>query len=280
MSIGINISENQEEFENFNLGQGRLTTCRMCGHKFRIKQEERHKWQKENLPCPKCKEIYCVLPQTERELRILQDKFFESGRQEKYMTQMYKILIPYTKSLLLKSFPAAIKSNEDADEKTHNAVSFLIEEYYAKLDYKLDISFGGMLLYKIKQALYGKQEIQTNDISLDFKFEDGNQVEYEDTKNKMYEHIENEHDKYLICNYITELLFSIGYYADSEQERYICETCLYLFFLKGERKVENFFKVFGREGKILYLYSLEILKKELEKLCKIRVEKKDLTNNN
>jgi hypothetical protein len=274
MSIGLNILEDGFNVSKVRIGQGRLTTCRMCGFKFRIKLEDKDDWQKNNLICPQCKEIYCVLPKTERKLRILQDKFFESRRKECYMTEMYKILIPYTKSLLLKSFPAAIHSNEEADEKTHMAVSFLIEEYYAKLTYKLDISFGGMLLYKIKQALYGKQEFQTSDISLDYQFEDGNQVEYEDKKNNAYEHIENEHDKYLICKFITELLFSIGHFADSEQERYICETCLYLFFMKGEKKVENYFKVFGREGKILYLYSLDILKKELEKLCKIKVEKR------
>lgn len=266
---------NNDSEDKISLGQGRLSTCRICNHKFRILQEDRQKWQIGKLYCPSCNELYCVLPDTERQLRILQDKFFESNRQEKYMTQMYKILLPYTKSLLLKSFPAAIKSNEEADEKSHQAVSYLIEEYYAKPMYKIDISFGGMILYKIKQALYGKAEQQEDAISLDFQFEDGNQVEYEDKKNKLYEQIENEHDKYLICKYISDILFSIGHFLDSTQEAYIMELCLYLFFMKGEKKVDNFFKVFGREGKLPYLYALDILKKELEKLCKTRVDKKE-----
>lgn len=275
MSIGINTDwNNKDDLEVLNVGQGRLTTCRICGYKFRIKQDDRDNWQKEKLPCPNCKNIYCVLPQTERELRILQDKFFESGRQEKYMEKMYKILIPYTKSLLLKSFPAAIKSNEDADYFSHSAVTYLIEEYYAKPDYSIDISFAGMILWKIKQALYGKFEKSENTVSIDWQFEDGNQVEYEDKKNNVFENIENEHDKYLICKYISDLLFSIGHFSDSAMEAYMLEIGLYLFFMKGEKKADNFFRLFGRESKIIYNYSLEILKKELEKFCKIRVDKK------
>ena len=258
--------------EQDNIGQGRLTTCKICKHKFRIKKEDKEKWREKKFNCPNCGEIYCILPKTERKLRILQDKFFESGRKESYMTEIYKVLLPYTKSLLLKSFPSAVQSNEHADYITSQAVSYLIEEFYAKENYKIEISFGAMVLYKLKQALYGKMEKQEEAISLNYEFQDGNLVEYEDKKNKIYENIENEHDKYLICEYISELLFSISHFCDSAYEAYTMETALYLFFMKGERKVDNFFQKFSREGKYLYLYALEILKKELEKLCKTRVE--------
>ena len=118
-----------------------------------------------------------------------------------------------------------------------------------------------------------------NAISLHYEFEDGNIIEYEDRKNKIYENIENEHDKYLICDYISDLLFSIGSFCDSAYEAYSMETALYLFFMKGERKVDNFFKLFSRTWKYLYLYALDILKKELEKLCEIKIENQLVTNN-
>ena len=75
------------------------------------------------------------------------------------------------------------------------------------------------------------------------------------------------------------IFFNIGSFCDSSYEAYSMETALYLFFMKGERKVDNFFQKFSREGKYLYLYALDILKKELEKFCRIRVENQTLTNN-
>lgn len=246
-------------------GRGRYITCKICGHKFRFEtDEQRLQWQANMLQCPSCKDLYCTLPKTERELHLLQNQFLKN-RSEKCLNEMYHLLVPYTKSIILKTYRHVMQHPEDLQYFAENAVSYLIEEYYAKPNYKVELSFGGLLIFKIKQAIYGKMESEIDAISINYEFTDEHEVQYEDPV-KYFDEIENTIDKTYLLNNLCRLIFGIEDYVDSNYENYIRELAMSLHLRKGEKYVDRFFQKFGREGKIAYLYTLKVLRKELHNM--------------
>ena len=59
--------------------RGKLITCKYCVKQFKIENiNEKQQWKDSNYVCPFCKEEWCILPKTERELKYLQEIYLKS----------------------------------------------------------------------------------------------------------------------------------------------------------------------------------------------------------
>jgi hypothetical protein len=267
--------------------KGRFTTCKICKNKFHIKKNNKQKWVDSKYECPVCKQIYCILPETERQLRILENKFLESNKDEKYLNEMYKIFYPYTKSLLLKHFNKAVTCPEDIKYYVDTALSYFIEEYYyKKIDYRTEFSFAPLLLFKLKQTLYGTLEKKDDDLSLNYQLEDGNMPEYSCEKYTI-DKITDIGNNFEMCDYLLNMIFSIEEKCSSPIENYLRLNALLLRLEKGESYSDKFFNSFsnwfGKESKFMLEKTLEIIKNEAQNIVileKNKIEKEDSKKEN
>jgi len=268
--------------------RGRYNTCRKCGYQFKItNKEKRVEWDKKKSKCPMCKESYCLKPETERKLMVLQDKYFYHNRDMFYLDQMSEILINYSQSLIKKFYSPYIVNEGDLESYSYCSVSFLVEEYYNHEDYKVYASFAGALIDKIKQALFNKYNKLQEDLSLNWDFDDShsdsNFYHIDKYSSKEYEIIEeNENKKYLV-KYIINILFGISDFCKTEKEDVVRLLAFHHNILYGERFAEKLFqedkydgngklvqyKIYGRKYKEVYLKTLDIIRKELLKLDEI-----------
>ena len=246
-------------------------TCKACGHEFHIDSHYIKEWFNWLMPCPVCYETYCVMkPETERILQRLQFMWLgvcNEKNKEIYYKKMYHILNSYTQSLIKKHYSNLITSQEMLEEKSMDAVHFLLEEYHKKPGWKITISFGGFLNDKIRQVMFGKIYHETAAVSINYTFDDGNQVDYADKKDLLKD-IERHEDKYLTAKYFSELLFNYEKECEDKRENFLRLLSLNFFLNYGERKADNFFRVYGRYGKIRYEESIMLLKHELLRLHK------------
>ena len=180
--------------------RGRLITCKYCKSKFQLYGEEKDQWKKLKYPCPTCGEIYCILPPTEKELRLLQEEY-QKTKNKKTFNQMIKLFYSYTESLIKKHFSNRLTFEGALEYYTHNSVTKFVEYYLKDSDFTVGISFAGLLMHKIRETIFSKKEKPSAPISLDFEFDDGNTVEYQDTKKSELDIIEDEENK-KIKNYI------------------------------------------------------------------------------
>jgi hypothetical protein len=252
--------------------RGRYKTCTSCGFKFKFQtKDEIHLWKKSNYECPSCAVQFCSIHETDRKLLALQEKYFKSGRNDKYIGEMYPILYDYTKSIILKSFRPLIENEEHLNDLIQTVISVFIETYYFLKPGGVNYSFGGLLFHKVREVVLLEKEKSNPKpgvelISLDFTFDDGNGVEYEDTKPSLYDSIENDHNKNLICSFITDLITSLSSKCSSQEENYIRLQGIYLYLKKGEDKASKFFEVYQRKGKFHFDLTLQLIKQELRKL--------------
>ena len=242
-------------------------TCKYCGHVFQLSYDAKKEWLQNKLVCPSCQEVYCCLPQTERELRILQDTYYENGQKERDLTELVKLLSLYCRSLILKSFSNKIYYEGQLEYYTHLAVSYFIEEYCVKENFQVTTSFAGLLNFKIRQAIFGKAEYIIGDETLDFVFEDGHNVAYEDPKFN-YVQIEEEKQELLhLYQHILQLIFGVEKYCSSKKENYIRLFNIWQFLIGGEKHLDTFYSVYDKKSKNITLKTLDILKEELKKNC-------------
>ena len=237
--------------------------CQICKCRFKIEKEDKEKWENNKLICPLCKGTYCVMPESERKLMTIQDKFIAENRNEKYLTEMYPILCPYAESLIKKHYSQAINSTEELQYSAQYTVSFVIENYVRKTDFFIRSSFGSYMLHRIRQVLYGKPEQLIEDVSINYEFEDDNAPSYEDKTYNYIEKIEENENKRLLCSHLLGLLFGIEEYCANPLDDYMRLIALDIYFTKGENAVSTFFKSFGYHGKMAYSDSIDILYKEL-----------------
>lgn len=247
----------------------RPITCKNCNNKFFEKDKINEKETKDvfeqkkrliDIICPKCLTRFCTKDDTERNLFLLQEKFYESGKEIKYLNEMTKILNAYAESFIKKYYIRTIDPFK-MQYYANNATSQLIESYYLKKNTYVYASFGGILNICIKMAIYGKQEY-TSKYSLDFEFNDGNFAIHGDKK---YDYIgkveEINHIKYL-QNIIETFLFeTAGKEADTPFDDYKRLLCLNFFIKRGEDPVDYVFRVWGKNGKFLYNRTITGLKK-------------------
>ena len=277
--------------------KGRPNRCKICKQFFRV--ENKSVWAKEKMPCPHCSSKYCCLPETERELRIMQDKFFENDRNEVYMAEMYKILNSYAGSLILKS-NIDLKNQETIEYHSHNATTLLIEEYYKtrcrtcskvityegdiigqvckcdipkpkESEFKIELSFGGFLKRKIQQSIYGKDNHASADVSTDLEDEDGAQIFQLAAQDNAIKDLEDQEEFVATKENLANLIVEMDKACDSNLESLMRLNALLIYFKKqssyqGEKAVNKFFSMYKRQGKLAFYKTMDLAKKEFQTL--------------
>lgn len=242
--------------------KGKPITCRLCGHIFKIHADAKAAWREDKIRCPSCRESYCCIPPTEKQLRELQDLFYDSGRNEKYMKEIYEILYLYSQSLILKSYSNLVSSKQELEYFGYMATSFVIEEYYKNINFVILDSFGGFLIHKIRQAIWGKHEHSTGDFSINKEDANGKVLQIADSKNPLGD-IERQEDTNILIRDLCLMVFEFENFCVSKYENYVRVLNLWLFLTKGEAATDKFFYLYGRHAKNSLYKTLEILKKEL-----------------
>ena len=265
--------------------RGKYITCQNCNYQFKFyTPEEKEEWKQNDYACPLCNEIYCNKPKTERKLFYFQKRYLEeidNKEKEEIFTRMIEIMLYYCKSLLLKFYSQYIYSTENLEYYAHNAVSFVVEEFLNRKSYKAYYSFAGILKDKIKQALFRKEEKQIPGESINYEFEDGHKSEqiYQDTKKSIIDYIEEQENKIDLCKYIFSLIIGVEKYCDNYVD-YKRILAIRNYLISGENYADTLFKdniydengnivqekTYGRLGKDKYLQTLDLMKKELQKL--------------
>jgi len=264
--------------------KGKPITCQLCNHKFSmIDPEKRREWQESNFTCPSCGESYVMLPETERILRKLQDNYFADNRNDKYLEQMYTILISYSKSLLKKHFSNKLHDFEGAlDYYAHTSSMLLTIRYKQKDDFIITVSFGQFLIKKIYESIFGKFEhsffgevnigktkegtvIKGAVDTLNYIFEDGSEVDYEDRKKSELNNIEETEDKKSLCLFLCQLIFGIKDKCLTKAENYSRLMAVEHHLTQSELWADKLFESYGREGKELYMSTMGLIKEYLTK---------------
>lgn len=131
------------------------TKCKACKTTYTV--YDKPSWTDAHLPCPVCGALFSVLPETERRLAILQEKYLRD-RDETYMTQIFRILYNdgYVRNILKKS--SLTYPENDDDYYAYVASVKVVERFYKSPDFKLR-SFGGYVKTKLLEALYQKSEL-------------------------------------------------------------------------------------------------------------------------
>jgi hypothetical protein len=266
--------------------RGTPITCQNCGYKFKFYSFEKKKeWIENDFACPICKEVWCNKPKTERKLFYFQKRYIEETNEKdknEIFTRMIDIMLNYCKSLLLKFYSQYIYNTEDLNYYSHNAVSFVVEEFLSKQDYKANYSFAGILKDKIKQALFRKEEKQIPGESLNYEFDDGHESEYtfQDHKKTIIESIEEQENKIDLCKYMFSLVIGVEKYCTNYID-YKRILAIRHYLVSGENYADKIFrdniynekgditqeKIYGRGGKDKYLKTLGLMKQELQKLA-------------
>ncbi len=129
--------------------------------------------------CPFCKSIYWSKPKTEVKLFELQTLYL-AGRDKKILEKMYIILKDYAKSLIFKLVSWSYKYDHKVlDEKCHDSANGIILYYLQKPFFKIDNSFAGYLIKKIKEILYSSHN-EDNHESLNMIIQNSNNQELMD----------------------------------------------------------------------------------------------------
>lgn len=244
--------------------RGRPVKCKYCYQKFQLLNEEKIAWKKNKYACPTCGEVYCILPKTERKLRLLQEEYVDSDRKDKKVfNNMISILYDYTKSLIKKHYSNRLKFEDALQYYTHNTVSRFIEYYLKDDSFVVDVSFAGLLMHKIKEAIFNKKEHEIDASSLDFEFEDGNTVEYEDSQKSVIDEIEEIQYKKDLCSQLVELIFAIEKYSKNKHENYTRLVSLASYMRNGNKYFDKFFQMYGNEGKWPTLKTLDAIRDKL-----------------
>lgn len=186
---------------------GRPISCKICKHKFYKTELQKVYWKKNKYSCPSCKNTYCCFPPTEKELMNLQDQYFSSERDSKYLGKMYEILMPYSKSLAFKNW-GKLMDEENHFEYVHTAIYHLITSYLKRSDFKISSSFAN---YVKKRFLQVEIPELTKNISInDKKGTDDEFIQIEAPVNVRTE-IELVSDNIDILNKLEDYLKGIDY---------------------------------------------------------------------
>ena len=240
--------------------KGKPITCRYCTYQFRIPKEEKDNWREANLICPSCKQEYCVLPETEFKLKVLQDIFLENRTQEAG-GKLYTLYKTYVRSLILKYFTNVINDPEDIEYHSHNATCKVFFNYYEKPLFKIDTSFAEYAMYKIKESIWHKSEHDTGHHSIHETDDEGKEkfIVPHDCKINI-ETVKNTEAEDMV-RYIYKTLIQDIYSHKEIPFKLLLATNN--FIKNGQKGSNRFFEVFGVEGKSRFERLLNRLKKSL-----------------
>lgn len=271
------------EDDSFRRIKGKGNTCKNCRQLFKFPSpEEKARWQSCRLPCPHCHYTYCTLPETEKVLKILQQRYHENNRDIKILHQIQAILKSYAKSMILGEKSPSIFSVDQLDYYAQLSSSFLIEEYFKNENFNIDISFGSYLGHKVKQALYSKSEWGAADTqttmgySLDYETEEVSSQYLARSRQDIAYEFEQEVEISSLREKLLQLIKEFEGYCNSPYENFMRLIGLRLFFFKSQHYSDKFFNSFNRDGKIVMEETLQLINKQLTE--KVRVESAILTD--
>lgn len=118
-------------------------------------------WERGNKPliCPFCSEKYWDKPEDERNLFQLQDTYIDSPTQEN-LGKLYLSVYTYSRNIvkhLIKN--KVFLQDHEIEEKAQDTSTMLIEKFLNDPYYRIDHSFGGMLIRIAQGVLYkGREE--------------------------------------------------------------------------------------------------------------------------
>lgn len=244
--------------------RGKPITCRFCKVQFKVLEERKEDWKELKYICPKCNTLYCMLPKTESDLRIIQDNFLENLYDKRIGTQFYSLLKIYIRSLILKNFTNVVNDPEDIEYHAHVSTSKVIQNYYANPGFKIETSFAAYSLYKIKESIWHKSEHITAEHSLHetdendkLRFDYGVDCNFQ--KDSSFEQ-EKEDTKKYIFNYLKKII----YYNEENSFKILVLVLNYIKY--GEEGTDRIFKTFGIEGKFRFERVMKRLKEKLIEL--------------
>lgn len=258
--------------------KGRKTTCRLCAHKFTVTKKSRSSWLTVGkMRCPKCHVTYCNLPDSEKILMDWQDLYFENKRSEVYLSKMYQCLVSYANSLLLKKYYNQVPTQEVRDEHSHNAATFLLENYLFRENFRINASFAGFLLKKIQFSIYGPQNKPSGDLSMDYKYAQSDEDEVSGLVNKTemevallettnLERLEEETNAEKTLDYLINGISLPKTYCKDSKENLLRLLGVLVFFREGEVKSDKIFQVYNREGREMFQKTMSFMHQELKEL--------------
>lgn len=268
--------------------RGKPTTCKKCKHKWsHISRESKKIWHEEKMPCPVCGALYCTLPEPEDKLRILQDELISLNSDEMYkrnnlLSDIYIILCDYARSMLLKRYRSVVYDPDMINYYAQKAASLVVEGYLEKPDFRIKISFGGLLSLKLPQSIWEKDEqdlytqIENKNVrgkktykaySIDYEYEnEGKQAfQLEDNTDFVYD-LSNQIDSYMIKKHLYKLIEMSNDFINDPESNLKRLFGIFLFMKKGEEKADEFFRLYDLKGKLEYQKTLQLIKSELIRL--------------
>jgi len=125
--------------------------------------------------CPSCNVIKWDKPADECKLFNIQEKYLKT-KDKKYLSEMYKVLLPYARRTVLKMLKGRISYDEDKLEaKVQDTVTVFLSYYLRKPSYQITDSFGALLTMGANQQLHNKRikDIDKNEMSYDIPLKNG-----------------------------------------------------------------------------------------------------------
>ena len=243
-----------------NKPKGKHTTCQTCNHKFRlVTDEDRLEWKANRFKCPSCGEYYCNMPPTEKELQFLQEEFLKT-RSSDTLLKIYEILKNYISSLILKYYSPYVKDKEDLEYYSHVSASILIVNY-DNPKFNIEYSFAGYIIWKIRETIFNKDEIDCADTTIDYAYSHTLDCSI---MNASKRNIENEDTINYLYKYLIELLYSKTNKAVSLK----LTICFLNFILSGEKGSDRIFRSFDVEGKNIFYNVKNAFRNKLVEMVK------------
>jgi len=229
--------------------------CSSCKQKIQYTSEP-------DLFCPKCNTKYWYMPEDEAILFALQDKYIESGRDSKYLGEMYLVLIEYSKNFIKNKMKNKfLVSQEYLEEKAIEITYKVINKYLENPNYVFKVSFGGMMKYIVLGVLWGsnkRKEDKIESLSKSIYKKDNTELEeilINDTLNwqnleKSYEAIDNSSSSlYKEISYILDIIYNKIRNRDGEPNLYYLNGMLLFFNKKGDKFMRNYYDIAGNSVK-------------------------------
>ena len=249
----------QNTSETPKQAKGKHITCQTCNHKFKLNEEERVLWKLDKFKCPSCGEYYCNMPPTEKELQFLQEGFLKT-RDPDTLLKIYEILKNYISSLILKYYAIFIKDKEDLEYYSHASATILIMNY-DNPDFYIKYSFGGYIIWKIRETLFSKDEIDCGDTTIDYAYSHTLDCSIMKASKK---DIETEDT----ITYLYEYLLKLLYCKTNKAVSLKLTVCFLNFIISGEKGSDRIFRNFDVEGKNIFYNVKNAFKNKLVEMVK------------
>ena len=135
-------------------------TCFSCGKTTVYEAKQRPE------VCPNCGMKYWDKPADERDLFLLQDKYYDSGRDKKFAALLYIKIKDYSANLIKHRAKTTTSFRKSfIEDKSAEAASTLVEQYLKNPNYRVHTSFGMNLNWILNGVLY-KDHDNDGEVSL------------------------------------------------------------------------------------------------------------------